>query len=361
MFILKSSNMKRIAIIGSSGFYGRAVIRDLRTHYPKASILGLDVVKPVDSQPDEFRMVDVRDPQLLSHLQQFDPDTVLHLAFIVNPSRNEKFEEDVNVNGTKNVLRAVAELQPERFLVSSSGTAYGAWPDNPLPIREDWPIRARVNFPYARHKAEIEQYLTEFAESHPEMAVSWTRPTVIVGPGMSNYLTDLLVHSPVMSVPVFKDPPIQLVDLDEVAQATRTILEHNGRGPFNLAPNDWMTFREVARVTGRFPLVVWMPLAKGFSYVWWKLRLPIFRFPPAFWDFLCHPWVIEPHRLQEEFGFTFQISTRECLDGLLKSRNANQNVPAIAEILTAPASESDSEPYPPRTKALHASGRRVGS
>jgi len=318
--------MKRIAIIGSSGFYGRAVIRDLREHCPDASILGLDVVEPADSEPDEFSKTDVRDPELRNLLREFDPDTVLHLAFIVNPSHNVQLEHDVNVNGTLNVLKIVAELQPERFLVSSSGTAYGAWPDNPFPIREDWPVRARVKFPYARHKAEIEQHLSEFAQTHPGIAVSWTRPTVIIGLGMSNYLTDLLLRSPVVSVPFFKNPSIQLVDLEEVAQATRTILHHNGRGPFNVAPDDSITFKEIAKLTKRATIHIWAPIAIPFCYVWWNLRLPILRFPPAFLDFLSYSWVMEPYRLREEFGFEFQKSTRECLESILKSREPSGEV-----------------------------------
>lgn len=313
--------MKRIAIIGSSGFYGRAVVRDLREHHPQASILGLDVIDPADSEPDEFQKFDVRDPELLSLLREYDPDTILHLAFIVNPSHDAKHEEDVNVNGTRNVLKAVAELQPARFLVSSSGTAYGAWPDNPIPIREDWNVRARVNFPYARHKAEIEQELSNFAAANTRIAVSWTRPTVIIGPGMSNYLTEMLLHSPVIPVPFFSDPPMQLVHLDEVAAATRTILENQGRGPFNIAPNDWMTLREFARTVRRMRLHVLLCGGKAFSSFWWRMRLPVLRFPPAFWDFLYYPWVMEPFRLKEEYGFTFQRSTRDCLELLMQSKN----------------------------------------
>ena len=48
---------------------------------------------------------------------------------------------DIDVNGTQAVLQAASEAGVKQVLVTSSATAYGAWPDNPEPIAEDWPVR----------------------------------------------------------------------------------------------------------------------------------------------------------------------------------------------------------------------------
>ena len=66
-------------------------------------------------------------------------DSVIHAAFVFQPMRDLKKMSDINLGGTENILRAVEQAAPARFLLVSSATAYGAWPDNPVPIPEDWP------------------------------------------------------------------------------------------------------------------------------------------------------------------------------------------------------------------------------
>ena len=41
---------------------------------------------------------------------------------------------DIDVNGTQNVLEAASAAGVEHLLVASSTTAYGAFPDNPVPL-----------------------------------------------------------------------------------------------------------------------------------------------------------------------------------------------------------------------------------
>ena len=47
----------------------------------------------------------------------------------------------MDVNGTHNVLEAAAAAGTAQVLVTSSATAYGAFPDNPVPLTEDDPVR----------------------------------------------------------------------------------------------------------------------------------------------------------------------------------------------------------------------------
>ena len=310
--------MQRIAITGSSGYYGRIMIRELRERHPDVRILGTDLADPSADAPDVFHRLDIRSEQLHGTLAEFAPDTILHLAFIVNPIRDNGLMREVNIGGTRNMLECVRAIRPQRFLLASSATAYGAWPDNPLPINESWHIRGRPEYAYSRDKAQIEGLLSEFALELPDVAVSWTRPGIIYGAGASNYLSEFFLKGPVIILPGGSDTPVQFVHEHDVASATCTILENDGRGPFNIGPPDWITLREVAELSGRRALKApfWSCLA--FTNLWWALRIPLFRFPSGLWYFMRHPWVIGPERLTNELGFRFQYNTRQTVLALLE-------------------------------------------
>ena len=76
---------------------------------------------------------------------------------MLNPIRDEQTMYDIDVNGTQNVLDAASAAGVPHLLVASSTTAYGAWPDNPVPLTEDDPVRGMPNYEYARDKTEIDR------------------------------------------------------------------------------------------------------------------------------------------------------------------------------------------------------------
>ena len=60
--------------------------------------------------------------------------------------------------GPQAVLRAAAEAGTKQVMVTSSATAYGAFPDNPKPIAEDWPVRGvSPTSPTRMHKADADR------------------------------------------------------------------------------------------------------------------------------------------------------------------------------------------------------------
>ena len=73
---------------------------------------------------------------------------------------------DVDVNGTHNVLEAAAAAGTGQVLVTSS-TAYGAFPDNPVPLTEDDPVRGVAGFSYARDKTESDRSASS-GRAHPD-------------------------------------------------------------------------------------------------------------------------------------------------------------------------------------------------
>lgn len=310
--------MQRIAITGSSGYYGTRLIEHIRQQTPQVQILGCDVAAPRTVRPDVFHQMDVRDRRLVRALEEFRPDTVVHLAFIVNPIHNERRMTAINVAGSENVFDAVTRLRPQRFLAASSATAYGPFPDNPLPLDESGQIRARPDFRYALDKTELEARLVRLAEQLADTAVSWTRPAIIYGPGVSNYLSQFLLRLPIVVLMDGADSPLQFVHEDDVAAATYRILRANGRGPFNIGPPDWVRLSEIAADSGRpiIKLPFWM--IRIVTTCWWTLRLPAFPFPPGLLYYLRHPWVVAPHRLEREIGYRFRYSSRDTLREMLR-------------------------------------------
>lgn len=305
--------MQRLAITGSSGYYGRNLIEHARRESPATRILGIDVVPPCEAAPDEFVQADIRSPDVQTALANFQPDTIVHLAFVVDPIRDNRKMSDINIGGTHNVFESVRTLRPRRFLMASSATAYGAWPDNPIPIHEDWRLKARENFQYAADKTAIEASIKSLAEELPEVAVSWTRPVIIGGKGVSNYLSRFTLTMPFILLPDGVDVPLHFVHEADCVAATWEILRRDARGPFNIGPNDHVTLTQLARLTNRrvFNAPFWtFKLVTAFG---WGLRLPGSDFPPSMLDFVRHPWVVAPTRLQNELGFQFRYSSEETL------------------------------------------------
>jgi len=108
-------------------------------------------------------IADIRDANL-SSLTEVDIDSVFHLAAISSVKEsleNPIFVNDVNVNGTVNVLELARELKAKRFVFSSSAAVYGN-PDE-MPISEECTFTPLS--PYAASKVAGEMYIRAYSSS----------------------------------------------------------------------------------------------------------------------------------------------------------------------------------------------------
>lgn len=301
--------LKRVAITGSSGYLGGKLVEHCQAG--GATVLGLDVKPPTAVQPDEFEQADMCDTGLADRLLAFQPDTVIHSAFVFQPMRDENRMREINIGGATNVFNAVALVKPERFLLVSSATAFGAWPDNPVPIPEDWPLRARTEYQYAADKTEIEALVAKFAEQHQEISTSWVRPAIIGGPRMDNYLYRFIFGMPFLARLDGFDVPLQFVHEDDVVDAIGAVLAANGRGAYNVGPPDWTPITVVASETRRRAIRLPFWLARFFAGLAWKSRFWPHETPAGFLYFARYPWVVEPSRLINEIGYEFRFSSTD--------------------------------------------------
>jgi len=329
----------RYVITGGSGYIGSRLVDLLSRREDTEGIVICDLAPPRGGYrpKTEFERVDVRHREAVRRvLERVRPDALVHLAFILNPSHDEHFMYDVDVNGTHNVLEAAGQGGTPQVLVTSSAVAYGAFPDNPVPLTEDDPVRGVSGFSYARDKTESDRICQLWAAKYPERVMTIVRPAIVFGPNVDNYLVRLWTKQPFAADVGTLDNEIQFVHEDDVVEAITALLLGRHAGAFNVAGDGEMTLRECAELIGspirRLPLRAYRGLAK----VMWALRQS--EAPPGQIDFALYPWIVSNEKLKRTTGWkpthtsreTFEITMRA--HGKLPPLEAPKAEPATATL-----------------------------
>ena len=309
---------KKIFITGGSGYFGTQLCREMEKLDWVEAVDFIDVKKPIYKfQKSKFKLMDINDPALSDWLSKIKPDIVIHLAYILEEIHDKNLMFKINVQGTKNILKACAQAKVPQILLASSATAYGAYPDNPIPLKEHHPLNPNPDFIYAFHKKILEDLCQNYLQEHPETCLSIIRPCVVYGPNVNNYLSDLFDFA-ILPIIRAHHPPLQFIHQDDLIQAILTIIQAQGKGAFNLAPPDTLTIMDIVQIAKKpyisFPLSV----AKIGVGLLWNLRIPRARFSPGFLSYFAYPWVVDSSKIQSQLGFKFLYSSRETIEIMLR-------------------------------------------
>ena len=198
----------------------------------------------------------------------------------------------------RRVLDAASAVGAEHVVLLSSAVVYGAWANNPVPLTEDAPLRPNPGVAIASEKAELERTAADWRDAHPAATVARLRPTVTVATEGNGWLARALARSGALPV-ADEDPPAQFLDVADLASAVDLARRARLDGPFNVAPDGWVSGDTVRSLAGGAPRVR-LPerLALRLADLGWRWRLA--PTPPALLPFTVHPWVIANDRLRAE-------------------------------------------------------------
>jgi len=176
-------------------------------------------------------------------------DVIIHLAFVVLEIRDKKSTHDININGSRAVCEAAAKIGAGKLIVASSVAAYGAHPDTPIPVSEDWPVKGnekRVCY-YSYDKSQVEKYLDEFSSKHPRIIVTRLRPSIFLGAGRFKEIRDL--WQPGLKVSHLNpDMPIDIVHEEDVARGFHAAIHRDVNGAVNLGSGTPVVYRELTEM-----------------------------------------------------------------------------------------------------------------
>lgn len=256
----------KVFITGISGYVARVTLPYLFADDEITEVIGYDIRPPKISHPKlTFIEGDVRSDRIEKAMT--GADVVVHMAFIVGEIKDKQKIYDINVNGTKQVLKAVKNAGILRLINASSICAYGAQPNRSV-ITEDTPLAGNPDSYYSHTKHLGEELLNEFEKENPEIALTRLRPSILCGPKTDNFFIDL-VSTKIIFYPDSNPGGLPLVHEDDVGRAFHLAIKNNVSGSFNIAGGN-LPYKTLGKIIGKkilgLPFIILKPLSDiGFA------------------------------------------------------------------------------------------------
>jgi nucleoside-diphosphate-sugar epimerase len=328
----------RVVVTGATGNVGTSVLESLAGEDRVEEIVGLARRLPARSYAKtSFHAVDIADSELVSLLR--GADAVVHLAWLIQPGRDEAVTHRVNVAGSQRLLEAIVAARVRTLVYASSVGAYSPGPKDRA-VDESWPTDGIESSFYARHKATVERMLDRLQREQPQLRVVRMRPGLIFKREAATEIRRLflgpLVPGKLMRpslVPLVPDVPrlrFQAVHSDDVGDAYRRAVVADVAGPFNLAAEPVIGPAELAQVFGARPVKVPAPVLRWAAAATYAARLQPSE--PGWVDMALAVPIMDCSRAQAELGWVARRSSldalRELLDGLRNA--ADHDTPPLA-------------------------------
>jgi UDP-glucose 4-epimerase len=314
----------RIAVVGATGNVGTSLLERLAADGTVESVLGVARRRPqLQVDKTEWATANIATDELVPLFRGLD--AVVHLAWLIQPSRDLGLLWRVNVEGSTRVFRAVAEAGVPALVYASSVGAYSPGPKDGF-VGEDWPVDGTRSSYYARQKAEVERRLDEFEREHTGVRVVRLRPGLIfkreAATGIRRLFAGPFLPGRLVgreTVPIFPDLPglrFQAVHSLDVAEAYRLALLSDAHGPFNVAAEPVLDSQRLAELFQARLVPLSPVIARRAITAMWHLRLiPI----PADWlELALSVPLLDVTRARQALGWTPQRGADEAFRELIR-------------------------------------------
>ena len=293
----------RALLTGIAG--GLAQLAAKRLHEIGFEIVGVDYrVPPRDlGFPAITYQANYNKTRIEDIFRRHPPSHVLHLGRVGNLKDQVNKRFDLNVIGSRKVMDLSLRYGARRLLILSTFHIYGADPTNHIPIYEDEPLRAGVEFPQIADAIQLDNQAVTWVYQHPELKTVILRPTNVVGPRINNAMSQALRGTRIPVIMGF-DPMSQFIHQADLIEAIVRMADHDATGVFNVAGPYPIPWRSAVEAVGATKVPV--PAAAAIGYL--RLTGLVSRaLPPYLVNFFKYPCVIGDAKIRQALDWTPRV------------------------------------------------------
>lgn len=300
---------KKVLITGVSGGLAHQVAGLIPKSWDIVGI-GLHTLRAVAGRHIYFHRVDITKNKLEDVFRQHKIECVIHLAVNDNPRTPIKKRHEINVVGTMKLLDNCARYGVKKVILLSSATVYGADPNNPVYIPEDFPLKVTQRYSELSDKVEFDSYCRAWMYKNTDIQTILLRPCHIIGSQVRNNLTSYL-RLKYIPIPLGYDPMIQIIHETDMARAIIACLKHSHSGIYNVVGPGELPLTEIINIVGGIPIPI--PYTLGYYALKTSWLLGIGALPAPQLEFLTYPCVIDGSKFRKDFNFEPKLSLSDTL------------------------------------------------
>jgi UDP-glucose 4-epimerase len=317
----------RVVVTGATGNVGTSLVRALGADDRVSEIVGI-ARRPArwEAAKTTWAQADVEaDGDRLAALFA-GADAVVHLAWLIQPSRDREELRRVNVEGSRRVFEAAVSAGVGTLVHASSIGAY-SWGPKDLPVDESHPTEGTPTSFYSQDKVAAERLLDEVEAANPDLRVARLRPGLIFKAEAASeirryfagpFLPASLVRPRFLRVvPAFDRLVVQAVHSEDVAEAYRLVVtEPSARGAYNVAADPVLDADELARELNAVKVPVPASVVRALADASWRAHLQ--PTPPGWLDLARTVPVMSSARIRA-LGWEPRHTSLEALRELLEA------------------------------------------
>lgn len=293
-----SKEKKAILVTGAGGALAQQVIQRLKREY---QIVAVDFRRRVQTDDDiaSYR-VDFNKRAFEDVFRNHKIHGVIHLGRMGLHESDHTHRYQANVLGTQKLLDLCVKYEVKEIVVHSTYYVYGASPYNPALLTEEYPLKASELTMDLVDSVEVENLASIYMWKYPQCNITILRPCNIAGPGVLNSMS-LLLSKDVAPVLMGFSPMMQFIHVDDMADAVVLAFKKNHTGIYNIAEDDWVSYKEALLQCGC--KIVTVPSFPGWLTKRASKMIGSKAFPSYLFNYYKYPVILDGSLFRETFGF----------------------------------------------------------
>lgn len=249
---------RKFMITGAAGFLGSNLVKRLLQEQDKVRVLLLpnEVIKGVPNDKLEVVYGDVTDLESLKPFFEKENNTeqiCIHCAGIITISnKNGNNVYNVNVNGTKNIIKMCLKNHIDKLIYVSSVHAIKELPKDEIITETNDFSPNYVDGLYAKTKAEATACALDAAKEGLNAIV--VHPSGIIGPYdySKGNTTSLFIAHGNGKLPAIVKGGYDFVDVRDVCEGIVSAVDHGRKGECYILSNKYITIKDMINITSEF-------------------------------------------------------------------------------------------------------------
>lgn len=239
--------MKKILVTGATGFLGKYMVDELKSHDYYVFALGRNeaIGKKLECGNVKFIKCDLNDKDNICNTIS-NVDAVIHAAALSTVWGKWEDFYNANVIGTKNVVDACLKQKNQKLVYVSSPSVYAEARDRYNILEDDFNENNELNY-YIKSKILSEKIVNEAIKNGLNAAI--VRPRGLFGVGDTSLIPRILRVNSKIGVPLVNNGEniVDITCVENVAYALRLCLEsENTKGKtYNISNGEPIEFKQI--------------------------------------------------------------------------------------------------------------------